>query len=233
MRARLQGGRFRQLNEALYTRPGGEAFGLMSREPELFKQYHDGFKEQVRGWPLQPVDAAIKWVGATLPRGASIADFGCGDAKLAASVPQTVHSLDLVAAAPGVIACNMAATPLARASVDAAVFSLSLMGTDYGSFLVEARRVLKPGGWLWIAEVRSRFAAAGGGGGGSGGGGDDFKPFVKALKQLGFKLVSQDASNRMFVTMVLRKADGKGGDDAVDTGAIKWPPLRACVYKKR
>jgi ubiquinone/menaquinone biosynthesis C-methylase UbiE len=27
------------------------------------------------------------------------------------------------------------------------------MGTDYGAFLLEAARVLKPGGWLWVAEV--------------------------------------------------------------------------------
>jgi hypothetical protein len=33
--------------------------------------------------------------------------------------------------------------------------SLALMGTDYGSFLVEASRVLRPGGWLWVAEVRA------------------------------------------------------------------------------
>jgi ubiquinone/menaquinone biosynthesis C-methylase UbiE len=64
-----------------------------------------------------------------------------------------VHSLDLVASAPGVIACNMAHTPLDAASCDAAVFSLALMGTDYGAFLQEAARVLKDGGRLWIAEV--------------------------------------------------------------------------------
>jgi ubiquinone/menaquinone biosynthesis C-methylase UbiE len=28
------------------------------------------------------------------------------------------------------------------------------MGTDYGDFLREAQRVVKTGGWLWIAEVR-------------------------------------------------------------------------------
>ena len=28
------------------------------------------------------------------------------------------------------------------------------MGTDYGAFLLEAARVLKAGGWLWVAEVR-------------------------------------------------------------------------------
>jgi len=134
-----------------------------------------------------------------------------------------VHSLDLVASAPGVIACNMAATPLETASCDAAVFSLSLMGTDYPAFLQEAHRLLKRDGWLWIAEVRSRFSAEGQG--------EDFKPFVAALGKLGFKLMEQDASNRMFVTMVLRKkGDGGGGDGSL---AIKWPPLRACVYKKR
>jgi hypothetical protein len=43
---------------------------------------------------------------------------------------QKVHSFDLVAAAPHVVACNMAHVPLEDASVDVAVFSLALMGTD-------------------------------------------------------------------------------------------------------
>jgi ribosomal RNA-processing protein 8 len=47
----------------------------------------------------------------------------------------------------------MADTPLSSGSCDAAVFSLALMGLDYGAFLVEAARVLKQNGWLWIAEV--------------------------------------------------------------------------------
>ena len=42
--------------------------------------------------------------------------------------------------------------------MDVAVFCLALMGTDYPGFLREAARVVKPGGRLWIAEVRSRFA---------------------------------------------------------------------------
>lgn len=35
--------------------------------------------------------------------------------------------------------------------------SLALMGTDYGAFLAEASRVLKAGGWLWVAEVGARL----------------------------------------------------------------------------
>lgn len=146
------------------------------------------------------------------PAGLVVADFGCGDAQIAADARQNVHSFDLVATVPGadpappsppqnplgglpqpvfllcmhtflcsevpdliwqwprcyravlppsllaslahtpsthihtfltagcgatagVTACNMAHTPLADGSVDAAVFCLALMGTDYGAFL--------------------------------------------------------------------------------------------------
>ncbi|KAG8366904.1 hypothetical protein BUALT_Bualt16G0016400 [Buddleja alternifolia] len=48
-------------------------------------------------------------------------------------------------------------TPLDSSSVDVAVFCLSLMGINFPSYLQEANRVLKPRGWLLIAEVKSRF----------------------------------------------------------------------------
>ncbi len=79
-------------------------------------------------------------------------------------------------------------------------------------------------------------AAAGGGGGGGGGGQEDFRPFLSCLARLGLKLQSQDVSNRMFVVWVLRKgADKEGGKGGANgkAGAIPWPPLKACVYKKR
>ncbi|KAL0030942.1 hypothetical protein WJX79_003108 [Trebouxia sp. C0005] len=132
---------------------GEDAFNMMQGQPDLFEQYHEGFREQTQHWPVQPIDLAISWLKKKSPAWVA-ADFGCGDAQLARSVPQTVHSFDLVATAPGVTACNMADTPLEDSSVDAAVFCLALMGTDYGSFLTEACRVLRMGGLLWIAELK-------------------------------------------------------------------------------
>lgn len=41
MRAKLSGGRFRWLNEQLYTCPGDQALVLMQEQPHLFKQYHE------------------------------------------------------------------------------------------------------------------------------------------------------------------------------------------------
>jgi ribosomal RNA-processing protein 8 len=73
-------------------------------------------------------------------------------------------------------------------------------------------------------QVRSRFAA------GDGSSGEDFRPFLGCLQQLGFKLVKQDASNRMFVVFVLKKQQQAAAGPAA---GIKWPPLKACVYKRR
>ncbi len=193
----------------------------MRQAPQLFESYHEGFRQQTRDWPVQPVDVAASWLSG-LPSDLVVADFGCGDAKLMRTVKQKVLSFDLVANAPGVTACNMADLPLADASVDVSVFSLALMGTDYGAFLEEAARVTRRGGWLWIAEVRSRF----------GGGGvekkEDFRPFLSCLAQLGFRLTKQDASNRMFVTWILKK-----DSDIGQKGGLRWPKLKACVYKRR
>ena len=57
--------------------------------------------------------------------------------------------------------------------MDVVVFCLALMGTDYPRFLKEATRVLRPGGKLWIAEVRSRFVT---------GSLESFEPFLAATK---------------------------------------------------
>ena len=99
------------------------------------------------------------------------------------------------------------------------------MGTDYGSFLQEAHRVLRPNGLLWIAEVRSRFAAAGQDAG-TLGRQNDFAGFLAALKAQGFQVMQQDASNTMFVVFVAKKA----GQPARQ---VQWPSLKPCLYKRR
>lgn len=102
-RSRLSGSRFRILNEELYTATSAESFDRFSSEPQLYEQYHEGFRTQVENWPSNPVDVlARSIVERELPRflggGGSggkrggggnqeqvvvVADFGCGDAALA------------------------------------------------------------------------------------------------------------------------------------------------------
>ena len=198
--ARLSGSRFRELNEDLYTTTSDTAFKRFSENPELFDQYHEGFRKQVSQWPVNPVDVIIRWIrkkgaqkqGSKKKGSLVIADFGCGDAKLGKELGGQgnqktkkqkkengdnnggfkVHSFDLVANGnPLITPCDMANVPLDDGVVDIAVFCLALMGTNIADFIREAHRVLKSDGVIKIAEVRSRFEATADGDDGHGGGG--------------------------------------------------------------
>ena len=56
MLASLQGARFRSINERLYTHHSRDALTFMQDDPQLFADYHAGFRQQVRKWPKNPVD---------------------------------------------------------------------------------------------------------------------------------------------------------------------------------
>ena len=144
--------------------------------------------------------------------------MGCGDARLAASVPNTVHSFDLVSNNPRVIACDIATVPLKNASVDIVVFCLALMGTNIPDFIREAHRILKVGGIIRIAEVRSRFD----------GEGISIKKFNRFLKRAGFEIVPHDIEelNKMFFEVECKKT---GGQSIIQQDFTALP----CVYKKR
>ncbi|MCJ1345645.1 25S rRNA (adenine645-N1)-methyltransferase [Peltigera leucophlebia] len=105
------------------------------------------------------------------PRGlCTIADLGCGDAILAgilkplsSKLSLWIHSFDLAKgdgpnASLITIADICTRIPLADSSIDLAIFCLALMGTNWVMSLIEAARVVRPGGELWIAEIKSRFS---------------------------------------------------------------------------
>lgn len=101
MMAKLSGSRFRWINEQLYTITSADALALVKDQPELFDEYHQGFRSQVQSWPENPVDVFVDQIRT---RGSSrqinapgglpglpnkqvvIADMGCGEAQLALDV---------------------------------------------------------------------------------------------------------------------------------------------------
>ncbi|SCU90488.1 LADA_0F04434g1_1 [Lachancea dasiensis] len=98
MMAKLSGSRFRWINEQLYTITSENALELIKKQPELFDEYHDGFRSQVQAWPENPVDVFVEQFRARsqkpvnapggLPGLAAdkkivVADMGCGEAQLA------------------------------------------------------------------------------------------------------------------------------------------------------
>ncbi|KFK33100.1 hypothetical protein AALP_AA6G331200 [Arabis alpina] len=220
LREKLSGGQFRMLNEKLYTCSGKEALDYFKEDPDMFDMYHTGYQQQMSNWPELPVNSVINWLQS---RNSSlvVADFGCGDARIAKSVKNKVFSFDLVSKNPSVVTCDMSNVPLESSSVDVAVFCLSLMGTNYSSYINEAYRVLRPSGWLLIAEVKSRFDPNNGGA--------DPKDFVKAVCNLGFTSELKDVSNKMFILLHFQKKEQTNSNEK----KIKWPELKACLYKRR
>ena len=107
MRQKLISARFRHLNQTLYTEPSLKSQELFHQNPEMFEDYHAGFRQQVSVWPENPLDNFIDEIRrrgkvkppkrdkrpapqdasfAALPRTNGtcvIADLGCGDARLA------------------------------------------------------------------------------------------------------------------------------------------------------
>ncbi|KAK6529016.1 25S rRNA (adenine645-N1)-methyltransferase [Orbilia ellipsospora] len=208
MRQKLSGARFRHLNQLLYTTPSQDSLALFKTQPEMFTDYHAGFRQQVESWPENPVDIYIKRLFARgklresgfrsskhkanfissanasplgskgfqdamesvpLPRAkdgfTTVIDLGCGEAALAKAITSAkprpkikVNSYDLHAPNALITVADIANLPLRDGSVDVAIFCLALMGTNWLNMVEEAVRVVRYGGEVWIAEIKSRFA---------------------------------------------------------------------------
>ncbi|KAF1344180.1 methyltransferase-domain-containing protein [Delphinella strobiligena] len=62
MRQKLVSARFRHLNETLYTAPSTTSLDLFSQNPEMFDDYHSGFRQQVTTWPENPLDSFVRMI---------------------------------------------------------------------------------------------------------------------------------------------------------------------------
>lgn len=204
---KLQSSRFRNLNEKLfYTKESNHSAKEIAKNSSLYQQYHEGFRLQSKKWSQDPAQVILSFIKSTeIPKPCCIADFGCGDAAIAADLETdnsfTVHSFDLFKTNKHVTVANCIKIPLKNEVVDIGVFSLALMGKDYVKMLKEANRVLCLNGKLIIAEIKSRFVVTD----------QDIEVekkmhhgidlFKKVMKTLGFKCITTDESNKMFILL--------------------------------
>lgn len=148
----------------------------LQANPEEWAHYHTLYQESRKAWSVIPYEEMIRWCQQR--SGYVIGDFSCGEAKLAEAVSDrhTVYSFDHIAINNNVIACDMAHVPLNDEEMDVAIFSLSLMGSNFTDYLREAYRILKLDGQLHIIEATSRFS--------------NLSQFRSDLEALGFDVVS-------------------------------------------
>jgi ribosomal RNA-processing protein 8 len=225
MKERLQGSKFRVLNESLYTQDSHAAYRQFQSTPSLFQEYHAGFRHQCSQWPLHPLDIIIASLRKRIRKNKYrvIADLGCGEARLAQTLQSEfralrIHSLDLVSPphlSHLITACNITDTKLDSNSIDAAVVCLALMNTDMWSIINECHRILRIKGILYIAEVESRFPN------------NDVRGFRELVEgRGGFRLVDE-RREKMFVMWQFEKNQEENCIDA------SMPALNACIYKRR
>lgn len=141
-------------------------------DPSEWHDYHATYRENRKNWEVIPYKEAIKWCKARPYH--IIGDFGCGEALLAKDLSNKVHSFDHVAINNNVVACDISNIPLQDESLNVAIFSLSLMGTNFVDYLREAHRCLRLDGHIWISEPTSRFT--------------DMDLFKELLERLGFDI---------------------------------------------
>lgn len=107
-----------------------------------------------------------------------VGDFGCGENLMKMFIPNNkVYSFDHVAIDNTVIACDMAHTPLEDETLDVAVFSLSLWGSNFEDYFKEAYRLLNYGGFIYIAEPSKAYSE------------DEKQNLVKMLEKNGFGII--------------------------------------------
>ncbi|KAK9504402.1 hypothetical protein O3M35_010742 [Rhynocoris fuscipes] len=216
----LASARFRYLNEKLYKSDKSEISEVFSEGTSTFNAYHKGFNQQVKQWPINPLDVIIKALKRRSDlKELRIADFGCGEARLSAeisSIANKVESFDLMAVNSRVKVCDVRHTPLKSGSMDVVVYCLSLMASSLVEHFKESNRVLKVGGIMMIAEVESRF--------------ENVNKFIEQLTHFGFELIKNDFTHNLFYFMDFKKVS-----DISKSKKKKLPDivLLPCIYKKR
>ncbi|KAF6224827.1 hypothetical protein HO133_010021 [Letharia lupina] len=159
----------------------------------------------------------------------TIVDLGCGDATLAGSLSPSTKSLSLkflsFDLAKGdtpnahlvTVAdiSNLSAAGVKDGTVDIAICCLSLMGTNWVDVVGECARIVRGGGEVWVAEIKSRFARPGvtkKAGGGIG----RKKSTDKGKGAVG----DEDEDDKAVALEDMEDAKSKGGKDETDVSAF-------------
>lgn len=145
-------GDFASLNARWNKANSAKTHARLVENPEEWCFYHTLMREHEARWEVVPRVECVDHLLRNIPAGAVVGDFGAGEAGLAKALSSvhTVHSFDHVAINDLVEQCDMSHTSLEPESLDAAIFSLSLMGSNVKDYVMEAYRTLKPGAQLII-----------------------------------------------------------------------------------
>jgi len=174
-------GDFSEMNKSWSTTRSENTFKRLKNNEKEWFYYHDMYKKRREDWdeiPYIEISKKIKerpeWI---------VADMGYGENLLSKEVTNKVHAFDYVAIDKNVIACDMSSIPLQENEIDAIVFCLSLMGSNYLDYIKEAFRVVKPYGNIFICEPKKKVEKR-------------LEVLKKEIESIGFKIIEVTSSSQ-------------------------------------
>ena len=151
---------FTKFNNKINTQKSETTNKHIQRDPQLLIEYHRQFDEVKKGWDVHPVNVIANKINelqlpAHIIMKLVIGDFGCGKGELMELLKENkMYSFDHHKIInEKIIPCDMKSVPIKDKKLDVAIFSLSLMGTNWPDYIVEAKRCLAKNGFLFIAET--------------------------------------------------------------------------------
>jgi superfamily II DNA or RNA helicase len=178
-RAKL--GDFSELNKNWSISNSKTIHKRLQSDKSEWEYYHTLYRQKRKTWnqiPYMEIAKKIKerpeWI---------VADMGCGENLLSKEVSNKVHAFDYVAIDNDVTACDMSSIPLADQEINAVVFCLSLMGSNYLDYIKEAFRVTKPYGNIFICEPKKKVERR-------------LEVLKKEIESIGFKIVEVTTSSQ-------------------------------------
>jgi hypothetical protein len=157
-----------------------------SDNPESWLRYHALRKSRMETWEEIPYEYIATKIR---DRRDVVADFGCGENLMRHCIPNNkVYSFDHVAIDDSVIACDMKNTGLGNETIDVAVFSLALWGANYKDYIVEAHRIMRRRGVIYIAEPSKSYETT-----------EEQQKLIDVLNDCGFQVVGTIENRGKFI----------------------------------
>lgn len=205
LQKKLEGGKFRLLNEKIYNNKE-----LSEKEA---KEYQKCYASQLKKWPSDPKKKIIQKIHENEKNECQIADLGCGSCEIAEEF-KNVASFDKYPINEKVIKCDIRKIPAEEKQFDVAICCLSLMMANITGALKEINRVLRVGGFFYLADVTSRVS--------------NMRKFISRIEKLGFKIEEVDSGNAYFFILKFVKVLDVPADVKVSSVLLnEWS------YKKR
>jgi ribosomal RNA-processing protein 8 len=155
-----------ELHKRYKTMTSSNLHSEFATHPELWHEYHEISEANESSFPSDeiPRNVVIKMLDAEKTRRKKVVvDMGCGKAQIAQHYANdarfTFKNYDHISFDANLVeSCDITSVPLEDNSVDVAILSLAMWGSNCNDYVHEAYRILETSGKLIIAEPTKRWS---------------------------------------------------------------------------